>query len=1570
MSIKAAASLALLLVLVASARASLLITEVMTNNVTTLLAEDGSSPDWLELHNSGAAPISLEGHFLTDDPDDLSKWPLPSVELAAGDYLIIFASGDDLQDPESELHSNFRLKNGGEYLALVGSDRTTVIDAYAPEIPQLEEGQSFGVERVDDAWVTHFFATPTPGAENTNGSVAEEVVFSAVGKAFTGTMQVELSSRSGATIRYTTDGTPPGTASPSYNGPISISETTILSAAVAGGPVRQEVYFSLASDLAEFSSDLPIVIVDAPSTPVRPGRGSIAFTEMLIGVIEPVAEGERTGLLTDFSITSPGHIRVRGSSTSRFPKPSYRIEFQDENGDDRVVKPLGMPAESDWILSGRYEEDRALIRNEFVFELSHQIGRYAPRTRFVEVYLNTQASGSVSASDYIGLYSLTENLKRDADRIDIDELTPEMDAEPEVTGGYILKVDRGGANDTQITGGSQRILIVEPDADSVTTAQRNYIQGYLNDMAAAFDSSDPETGYPAFLDVGSFVDTHMLNMLMLNVDALRLSSFFHKDRNGKLQAGPIWDFNISSGSRDRFGSPPRPSEPEVWRGISGDRGTDFFGNSTQRWWGDLFDDREFQQAYCDRWNDLREGPFSTENLHAIIDAMAEEVREAQARNEERWDEVPPEYGSWQGEIDHLKDWLATRAAWVDNELVGRPKFSPAAGPLSPGTAITLTGHRGGTLYYTTDGSDPRLPGGAVSPDAVEFSNGFSLEESAILTIREHLPNYEPLPNGPDQEWSAPATVAYVVGEVAAAAENLAISEIMYHPANPTDEEATAGFLNDDDFEFLELHNRSDQTIDLFGATFDDGIRYTFAETLFLAPGDRVVLVANQDAFRSRYGDSPVVAGIYEGRLANSGDRVTLRAADSTIIQSFRYNDKDPWPTAADGDGSSLELSRSEPDADPSEGANWAASTVDGGTPGTGPGEDPLPGDPLLIDVTSPGDLVVLVNGINDGDGDAGPPPSGEMVEHVIDDAGQKYLNFLDLHSGFIVVPSEGITLVEGLRFYTANDVPARDPASFQLFGSVSGVDGTFTLIAEGELNLPDERNAGGQTMLTPESPQQSVFFENSRAYTAYQLVFPTLKDADSANSMQIAEVELLGSISPPVDVTLPGDPLIRIDGSNDGDGAAGPPPGAEMVEHVIDDVGQKYLNFLDLGSGFVVSPTAGATVVTGLRLFTANDEPSRDPASYVLEGSTGGAEGEFFLISQGDLTLPEARNEGGQTPFNTESAFQEVNFVNDIPYTHYRLTFPTLRDADSANSVQIAEVEFLGLVAPRTPSVIPGAIGYWSFDDRTTVTADLSSAGNAGTVNGGALFILGHSGQAGDAALRFDGIDDSVTTTTSLFNNLTEYTMSAWIRTDSQQEARTGLFGQNDAVEFGFKDAGTVEHWGPSSGAIEIPVPEFAEWTHVAVTSNSGQRLLFLNGERVAIGRPDVPVPANPSAFNIGGGGIFDATGNFFRGDIDEVAVWSTALGESEIEALANRSAIPGPSSDPVDPAPLSPIARIGISSDGSIVLTLPDGEAAGIEFSTDLIEWERIGESSGDYQDDDPTRRSLPNGYYRTVRD
>ena len=181
----------------------------------------------------------------------------------------------------------------------------------------------------------------------------------------------------------------------------------------------------------------------------------------------------------------------------------------------------------------------------------------------------------------------------------------------------------------------------------------------------------------------------------------------------------------------------------------------------------------------------------------------------------------------------------------------------------------------------------------------------------------------------------------------------------------------------------------------------------------------------------------------------------------------------------------------------------------------------------LVDITRPGDTIEVVSGTNYEDADDGPPPGAEGVENVINDVGQKYLNFLDLGSGFAVTPSANPSNlpVVGIRFYTANDAVSRDPSSYVLSGSNTGLNGTWTVIAGGLLALPDERNAGGEAVSIPPEGNlgafnQTVMFDNSSSYESYRVIFPTLKDELDANSMQIADVELLVAIPEPAGICL------------------------------------------------------------------------------------------------------------------------------------------------------------------------------------------------------------------------------------------------------------------------------------------------------------------------------------------------------------------------------------------------------------------------------------------------------------------
>ncbi len=187
-------------------------------------------------------------------------------------------------------------------------------------------------------------------------------------------------------------------------------------------------------------------------------------------------------------------------------------------------------------------------------------------------------------------------------------------------------------------------------------------------------------------------------------------------------------------------------------------------------------------------------------------------------------------------------------------------------------------------------------------------------------------------------WSALNEQEFLVNTSAASAANVVVSEVMYHPADPTAAELSAGFLDSDQFEWLELLNTGALPVDLRGAYFFNGIDFTFPmisnPTTLVPVGGRVILCKNILAFRQRYGTglNALIAGEFIGSLDNAGERISLKQPDSTVIFDFTYTDTSPWPADADGIGRSLVLTYPVGSPDPALSSSWRPSAVVGGSP--------------------------------------------------------------------------------------------------------------------------------------------------------------------------------------------------------------------------------------------------------------------------------------------------------------------------------------------------------------------------------------------------------------------------------------------------------------------------------------------------------------------------------------------------------------------------------------------------------------------------------------------------------------
>ena len=462
----------------------------------------------------------------------------------------------------------------------------------------------------------------------------------------------------------TVDGTLPTDALSPVAGPLPVDRSVqVRVLAVESGTGRREMYTATfmqgGDDLVGFGSTLPIMLLHSLAA-VEPAPDRHDATAAVMLIARPEAGLSRvTGLLDAVSRVG---FKVRGRTSRDFAQRSYTMEMWGAvDGDDRPAPVLGLPPESDWVLHGPFNIDRSLIRNALMYAIGSRLGRYAPRTRFVELFVES-VGRPLSLTSYRGVYTLVEKVKRDPQRVNIANLRATDDMLPVLSGGYIFKVDDHLApGELPLVAGGEKLELEEPEPEAITPAQRAYLTQYLDEMAqaiAAPGGRHPATGrhYSELIDVDSWIDFHIMSVFARNPDALRLSAYYHKDRSGKVVAGPLWDFDRSMGANDF-----RDSSPQGWS-VPG--GTNVFEYG---WWKPLFADPAFEQRYWQRWETLLAIHLRSDVLGPLVTTLAAEVAPAHARHVARWPQATPE-GGYNAEILRLVTWLEARIAWTKANL--------------------------------------------------------------------------------------------------------------------------------------------------------------------------------------------------------------------------------------------------------------------------------------------------------------------------------------------------------------------------------------------------------------------------------------------------------------------------------------------------------------------------------------------------------------------------------------------------------------------------------------------------------------------------------------------------------------------------------------------------------------------------------------------------------------------------------------------------------------------------------------------------------------------------------------
>lgn len=809
-----------------------------------------------------------------------------------------------------------------------------------------------------------YFAPPTPGAPNPavplTGFVAD-TKFSHDRGYYREPFTLAITSATPeAEIYYTTDGTAPSDQNGTrYTTPVTIDSTTTIRAIAMREDmiptnIDTQTYLFVADVVrqtrppeypstwggapADYSMDPDIVdhpdyadtFEDAfaalptlslvfepdaffdPNTGIyqRPGNEGIAWERPLSAEFL-VPDQSEPGFQIDAG------VRIQGGSSRNVdtPKHSLSLRFRSEYGDAKLNYPLfantpvGETAIEEfdslqlrpeynygWMHRHWYQADHALYgRDQWASDLYNAMGQNGSHGRWVHLFLN---------GIYWGLYDVHE--RPDADHM------------------------------ANYFGGDQ----TDYDTVNSSVATNGDLAAFNTMMDLAYGSIQTQPVYEAiqdYLDLDAFADYMILNAYVGNRD---WDGHNWRAARKREPGAPYlffpWDteFAVSHVSGGVFPTPPNFFSTSLSTNVTGK-------NSNRRPTGlqsRLQLNAEYRLRYADRVQKhfFNDGPLVPAKAAEFWTNRSAPMTTAIVAESARWgdfrrDVAPGRWASSDFDLytrdDHylpVHDWLVDtyipqRSDIVLSQLRARnlypdtdaPVFSPHGGIIPRGSSVSISGDD--TIYYTTDGSDPRLTGGTINPSAVALGIGAPLP----LTESTHLKARTRAPNG---EWSALTTATYTVD-----VSKLTLSEIMYHPiGNPL-------------AEFLELTNTGEFEISLTGLHFSEGIIFDFDQHSAipsLAPGERLLIVRDLAAFQAVYGSGldALIAGTFQEGTAlnNGGETLAISNADGTQILAVTYRDTAPWPTEADTLDHSLVFTGGDRDLP----INWRASSTPGGNPGT------------------------------------------------------------------------------------------------------------------------------------------------------------------------------------------------------------------------------------------------------------------------------------------------------------------------------------------------------------------------------------------------------------------------------------------------------------------------------------------------------------------------------------------------------------------------------------------------------------------------------------------------------------
>ena len=758
----------------------LIISEFMAINSGILQDEDDDFSDWIEIQNTGETTISLNGLYLTDNPNSLTKWKFPAKNLEAGKFLVVFASEKNRIDPAKNLHTNFKLSGSGEFLALVASDGKTVISSFSPQYPAQEEDVSYGFYNGQAI----FFDQPTPAAPNVKGSKIQMPVFSRARGYYTSPFYVSIQTPDAdAQIYYTTTGIRPSAQTGTlYTEPIPIQTTTPLSAvAVKSGSSASAVvthtYFFTDSILKQnnhpkgypaqwgaYETIPGISIADYEMDPeicenpiYRPQFAEAFRSIPCISVVTDPdniflrsTDPEKGGIYIYTNSTGKGigedwerpvsveyidpksddwfqvncGLRLHGGQSrvpEKTPKHSFRLKFRSEYGASKLDFPLFDQTDA------TTQFNSLVLRANYGYTWLHMSATERKGAKYVQDSWgkDTQlAMGHASAHNKFvhlflnGIYWGMYNL---CERPDKDFM-----------GSYL----KGKADDFDVIKDYGEVL----DGDLVAW---NKMMAMANNGLASLDAyqkiqgnnldGSPNPAYEPYVDVENLIDYMLMNFYAGNNDWDHHNWIAARNKNQ-----PDKGFRFFSWDAEH-----------LFTNSAIDVTKENNANCPSRIFTKLKDNEEFRMLLADRIQKLffDDGLLTPQSVADRYRARTTEIEQAILCESARWGDYRRDVHQRDSDNDlytpdkhwaKTRDWMfqtyfPPRTDLVVNQLrmsglypwVNAPEFTEKGGLILNELELGMYSSSHGTIYYTVNGTDPRATGGGIR------SNGVYSYQSAI-----------------------------------------------------------------------------------------------------------------------------------------------------------------------------------------------------------------------------------------------------------------------------------------------------------------------------------------------------------------------------------------------------------------------------------------------------------------------------------------------------------------------------------------------------------------------------------------------------------------------------------------------------------------------------------------------------------------------------------------------------------------------------------------------------------------------------------------------------------------------